>query len=30
VQLVARRHTDERLLAVALWIEQRLGEGAQQ
>jgi len=30
VQLVARRHSDERLLAVALWVEQPLGEGAQQ
>jgi Asp-tRNA(Asn)/Glu-tRNA(Gln) amidotransferase A subunit family amidase len=29
VQLVARRHTDERLLAVALWVEERLGEGEQ-
>jgi len=27
VQLVARRHTDERLLAIALWVEQRLAEG---
>ena len=27
VQLVARRHTDERLLAIALWVEQRLVEG---
>jgi Asp-tRNA(Asn)/Glu-tRNA(Gln) amidotransferase A subunit family amidase len=27
VQLVARRHADERLLAVALWVEQRLVEG---
>ena len=27
VQLVARRHADERLLEVALWVEQRLGEG---
>jgi Asp-tRNA(Asn)/Glu-tRNA(Gln) amidotransferase A subunit family amidase len=29
VQLVARRHTDERLLAVALWVEERLGDGGQ-
>src|SRR5271155_5753663 len=27
VQLVTRRHADELLLQVALWIEQRLGEG---
>jgi Asp-tRNA(Asn)/Glu-tRNA(Gln) amidotransferase A subunit family amidase len=27
VQLVARRHADERLLEVGLWAEQRLGEG---
>src|SRR5580692_2904678 len=27
VQLVARRHADEVLLQVALWVEQRLGEG---
>jgi Asp-tRNA(Asn)/Glu-tRNA(Gln) amidotransferase A subunit family amidase len=27
IQLVARRHTDERLLAVALWVEQRLYAG---
>ncbi|MBV8937075.1 MAG: amidase [Alphaproteobacteria bacterium] len=27
VQLVARRHTDEALLGVACWVEQRLGEG---
>jgi Asp-tRNA(Asn)/Glu-tRNA(Gln) amidotransferase A subunit family amidase len=27
VQLVARRHTDEHLLAIALWVEQRLAEG---
>jgi len=27
VQLVARRHADERLLEVALWVESRLGEG---
>jgi Asp-tRNA(Asn)/Glu-tRNA(Gln) amidotransferase A subunit family amidase len=27
VQLIARRHTDERLLAVGLWVESRLGEG---
>jgi Asp-tRNA(Asn)/Glu-tRNA(Gln) amidotransferase A subunit family amidase len=27
VQLVARRHADEPLLQVALWVEQRLGEG---
>src|SRR6202048_3306470 len=27
VQLVARRHADEPLLRVALWVEQRLGEG---
>jgi Asp-tRNA(Asn)/Glu-tRNA(Gln) amidotransferase A subunit family amidase len=29
VQLVARRHTDERLLTVALWVEQQLGAGGQ-
>jgi Asp-tRNA(Asn)/Glu-tRNA(Gln) amidotransferase A subunit family amidase len=29
VQLVARRHTDERLLAVSLWVEERLGDGGQ-
>jgi Asp-tRNA(Asn)/Glu-tRNA(Gln) amidotransferase A subunit family amidase len=29
VQLVARRHTDERLLATALWVEARLGEEEQ-
>jgi Asp-tRNA(Asn)/Glu-tRNA(Gln) amidotransferase A subunit family amidase len=29
VQLVARRHADERLLAVALWVERQLGEGGQ-
>jgi Asp-tRNA(Asn)/Glu-tRNA(Gln) amidotransferase A subunit family amidase len=27
VQLVARRHADERLLAVGLWVEHRLGRG---
>jgi Asp-tRNA(Asn)/Glu-tRNA(Gln) amidotransferase A subunit family amidase len=27
VQLVTRRHADEVLLQVALWVEQRLGEG---
>jgi Asp-tRNA(Asn)/Glu-tRNA(Gln) amidotransferase A subunit family amidase len=27
VQLVARRHTDERLLTIALWIERQLGAG---
>jgi len=27
VQLVARRHADERLLQVALWVEDRLGQG---
>jgi Asp-tRNA(Asn)/Glu-tRNA(Gln) amidotransferase A subunit family amidase len=27
IQLVARRHADERLLAVGLWVEARLGEG---
>jgi Asp-tRNA(Asn)/Glu-tRNA(Gln) amidotransferase A subunit family amidase len=27
IQLVARRHADEPLLQVALWVEQRLGEG---
>jgi Asp-tRNA(Asn)/Glu-tRNA(Gln) amidotransferase A subunit family amidase len=27
VQLVARRHADESLLQVALWIEKRLGQG---
>jgi len=27
VQLVARRHADDRLLAAGLWIEHRLGEG---
>jgi Asp-tRNA(Asn)/Glu-tRNA(Gln) amidotransferase A subunit family amidase len=27
IQLVARRHTDERLLGVGLWVEQRLGRG---
>jgi len=27
VQLVARRHADERLLEVGLWVESRLGEG---
>jgi Asp-tRNA(Asn)/Glu-tRNA(Gln) amidotransferase A subunit family amidase len=27
IQLVARRHADERLLEVALWVESRLGEG---
>jgi len=27
IQLVARRHSDERLLAVGLWVEQRLGRG---
>jgi len=27
IQLVARRHSDERLLAVGLWVEQRLGQG---
>jgi Asp-tRNA(Asn)/Glu-tRNA(Gln) amidotransferase A subunit family amidase len=27
IQLVARRHADEQLLQVALWVEQRLGEG---
>jgi Asp-tRNA(Asn)/Glu-tRNA(Gln) amidotransferase A subunit family amidase len=27
VQLVARRHSDERLLAVGLWVEHRLGRG---
>ena len=27
VQLVGRRHADERLLQVALWVEQRLCEG---
>jgi Asp-tRNA(Asn)/Glu-tRNA(Gln) amidotransferase A subunit family amidase len=27
VQLVARRHADEPLLQIALWVEQRLGEG---
>jgi Asp-tRNA(Asn)/Glu-tRNA(Gln) amidotransferase A subunit family amidase len=29
IQLVARRHADEHLLQVALWVEQRLGEGDQ-
>ena len=29
VQLAARRHTDERLLTVALWVEQQLGAGGQ-
>src|ERR1700681_1579900 len=27
VQLIARRHADERLLAVGLWVEHRLGRG---
>ena len=27
VQLVARRHMDERLLEIGLWVEARLGEG---
>jgi Asp-tRNA(Asn)/Glu-tRNA(Gln) amidotransferase A subunit family amidase len=27
VQLVARRHADERLLEVGVWVEHRLGEG---
>jgi Asp-tRNA(Asn)/Glu-tRNA(Gln) amidotransferase A subunit family amidase len=27
IQLAARRHTDERLLGVGLWVEQRLGRG---
>jgi Asp-tRNA(Asn)/Glu-tRNA(Gln) amidotransferase A subunit family amidase len=27
IQLVARRHADERLLAVGLWVEARLGRG---
>ncbi len=27
VQLVARRHADEHLIAVGLWVESRLGEG---
>jgi Asp-tRNA(Asn)/Glu-tRNA(Gln) amidotransferase A subunit family amidase len=27
VQLVARRHADERLLAVGLWVESRLAAG---
>jgi Asp-tRNA(Asn)/Glu-tRNA(Gln) amidotransferase A subunit family amidase len=27
IQLVARRHTDERLLAVGVWVEARLGGG---
>jgi Asp-tRNA(Asn)/Glu-tRNA(Gln) amidotransferase A subunit family amidase len=27
VQLVARRHADESLLQVALWVEKRLGQG---
>jgi Asp-tRNA(Asn)/Glu-tRNA(Gln) amidotransferase A subunit family amidase len=27
IQLVARRHSDERLLAAGLWVEQRLGYG---
>ena len=30
VQLVARRHADEALLQVALWVEQRLGAGGVQ
>jgi Asp-tRNA(Asn)/Glu-tRNA(Gln) amidotransferase A subunit family amidase len=29
VQLVARRHTDERLLTIALWVERQLGAGGQ-
>jgi Asp-tRNA(Asn)/Glu-tRNA(Gln) amidotransferase A subunit family amidase len=29
VQLVARRHADEQLLAVGLWVEDRLAEGGQ-
>jgi Asp-tRNA(Asn)/Glu-tRNA(Gln) amidotransferase A subunit family amidase len=29
VQLIARRHADERLLAVGLWVEDRLAEGGQ-
>jgi Asp-tRNA(Asn)/Glu-tRNA(Gln) amidotransferase A subunit family amidase len=27
IQLVARRHADEHLLAVAVWVEERLGSG---
>jgi Asp-tRNA(Asn)/Glu-tRNA(Gln) amidotransferase A subunit family amidase len=27
IQLIARRHADERLLAVGLWVEARLGRG---
>jgi Asp-tRNA(Asn)/Glu-tRNA(Gln) amidotransferase A subunit family amidase len=27
IQLVARRHADERLLEVGLWAEDRLGQG---
>jgi Asp-tRNA(Asn)/Glu-tRNA(Gln) amidotransferase A subunit family amidase len=27
LQLVARRHADERLLEVGLWVEQRLERG---
>ena len=27
IQLVARRHADEQLLQVALWVEQQLGDG---
>ena len=27
MQLVARRHADERLLEIGLWVENRLGEG---
>ena len=29
VQLVARRHTDERLVTIALWVERQLGAGDQ-
>jgi Asp-tRNA(Asn)/Glu-tRNA(Gln) amidotransferase A subunit family amidase len=30
VQLVGRRHDDQKLIEVALWVERRLGEGAAQ